>query len=865
MGSAVDQANLSRELERFKAAGLGGVHIIPIYQAKGYEARDRAYLSPAWMAALEHVLRDARRLGLGVDMTTGTGWCFGGPTITADLAAAKLVTDARDAPHGTALRARYDPARLDALVAVNTDTGSREDLRGRLAADGSLDWTPPQGRWRVYALSSTPSIRVKRAAPGGEGWMLDPFSRRAVETFLAPFTQAFAAHPDARPRAMYHDSFEYGADWSRGLLDAFARRRGYRLEDEIAAFVDGAPEDRAARVKHDYRQTLDELLIDEAFPAWTAWSRAHGMIARNEAHGAPANLLDFYALADVPETEMFRNDRDTRVSRVAASAAHVEGRRLVASETGTWIAEHFHETLAGLKDLVDQLFVAGVNHVFWHGSAYSPDEAPWPGWTFYASTQMNARNAIWRDAPALHAYIARVQETLQAGRPESDVLVYWPIHDLWSDPQGTTIPLTIHAPAWMAGQSIGRAASALDRQGLAYDFVSDRQLARVTGAPGAVEAPGASYRTLLVPRARLLPIETLARLLAIARDGATVAFEDALPTDVPGLSRLEERRAELRRLLGEIRLEPSTRGPATRRADVGKGLVEVGPLAELMSSLAGERLQDAGLEFIRRRTGDHATYFVVNRTANRVRAWMPLAKEDGPVIAHDPMTGASGVLPALENPHGVPLFFLALDAGASILLQTGDAPDEPAPPFRFSKADGEGVTLDGPWDLEFIDGGPERPEPRQGVGLGSWTDLGDPHAVAFAGTARYRTSFESPRLSGVKTWLLDLGQVRESARVRLNGRDLGTLIGPSYRVVVEARDVRWNGNVLEIEVTNLSANRIRDLDRRKVPWRLFHDINVVNIDYKPFDASGWDVRPSGLLGPVTLTPAVVDEGRDLIP
>jgi hypothetical protein len=53
-------------------------------------------------------------------------------------------------------------------------------------------------------------------------------------------------------------------------------------------------------------------------------------------------------------------------------------------------------------------------------------------------------------------------------------------------------------------------------------------------------------------------------------------------------------------------------------------------------------------------------------------------------------------------------------------------------------------------------------------------------------------------------------------------------------------------------VTSLAANRIRDLDRRKVPWRMFHDINLVNIQYKPFDASDWPIFDSGLLGPITL-------------
>ena len=100
--------------------------------------------------------------------------------------------------------------------------------------------------------------------------------------------------------------------------------------------------------------------------------------------------------------------------------------------------------------------------------------------------------------------------------------------------------------------------------------------------------------------------------------------------------------------------------------------------------------------------------------------------------------------------------------------------------------------------------------------------------------------------------MLTLGRVAESARVKVNGRDLGVLFASPYRV--ETGPLRSTGNVLEVEVTNVSANRIRDLDRRGVQWRNFKDINFVSIDYKPFDASRWPVRTSGLLGPVMLQP-----------
>ena len=84
----------------------------------------------------------------------------------------------------------------------------------------------------------------------------------------------------------------------------------------------------------------------------------------------------------------------------------------------------------------------------------------------------------------------------------------------------------------------------------------------------------------------------------------------------------------------------------------------------------------------------------------------------------------------------------------------------------------------------------------------------------------------------------------------MNGKDYGTLITPPFRILVD--NLKVKDNVLEVEVTSVSANRIRDLDRRGVPWKNFHDINFVNIDYKPFNAADGPLTDSGLLGPVNL-------------
>jgi hypothetical protein len=155
--------------------------------------------------------------------------------------------------------------------------------------------------------------------------------------------------------------------------------------------------------------------------------------------------------------------------------------------------------------------------------------------------------------------------------------------------------------------------------------------------------------------------------------------------------------------------------------------------------------------------------------------------------------------------------------------------------------------------VKFIEGGPVLPKEFSTEKLASWTELGGEDAKSFAGTARYTLTFNAPD-SAIRNpqsaFLLDLGKVCQSARVRLNGSDLGTLIIPPFRVAVD--HLKPKGNVLEVEVTSTSANRIRDLDLRKVPWKIFYDTNIVNLNYKPFDASKWPVAEEGLIGPVTL-------------
>ncbi len=814
-GSAVDRKNITAQLEAIAAAGIGGVEITPIYGALGSEARYLDFLSPQWVEMLGYTASEARRLGLGVDMATGTGWPFGGPMVSA--------------------------------------------------ADGSSTLALLDGK-----LSGKPTaMKVKRAAPGDEGLVLDPYSPAALNRYLNHFSRAFAELPRDTTqgrgiRSQFHDSFEYyNASWTADLPAAFQKMHGYDIQAFAAQLAGEQPallvgehsldDDTLSRLKGDYRRTLAKLHLDYVI-AWVTWAHGEGFKARNQAHGAPGNLLDLYGAADIPETESFgltelpivglRGDAvgvsidpdppSVTIGRFASSAAHVMGKPLISSETLTWLRENFRESPAAAKPQLDRLFAAGINHIFYHGTVYSPADAEWPGWFFYASTQLTPSNPLWDDFGAMHAYVARVQSILQAGAPDNDILLYWPFDDVVEHSAGLMEHYGVHENKWLTEAPAGRMAAKLLQAGYSFDFVSDAQLLRVTVKDGALVTPGGRYRSLVVPATRRMSVETLERLRDLIKQGARVQFE-SLPQDVPGFGNLEVRRAKLRALLED---------PALRAGVVGENLPG-GPVPQ-------EQASQAGLAHIRRARPDGYDYFFANLTGTAFDGWLQLGTPGEFAMILDPLTGHTGAAAVKRAKKENLRVYLQLASGESTLVRTWRTKgSHKAQPWRYSKPTAAGIALQGEWSLEFIKGGPVLPRPTRMSKLASWTTLDDRETRRFAGTARYRVEFDAPG-KRADAWELDLGDVRETARVTFNGKRVATAWSLPFKVRLD--DLKPRGNVLDIEVTNLASNRVRDLDVRKVPWKLMREINLVNVKYRPFDAAGWEIEPAGLLGPVTLVP-----------
>ena len=254
------------------------------------------------------------------------------------------------------------------------------------------------------------------------------------------------------------------------------------------------------------------------------------------------------------------------------------------------------------------------------------------------------------------------------------------------------------------------------------------------------------------------------------------------------------------------------------------------------------------LRAIRRRNGMGYHYFIANLTPNDVDSYVPLAVAWHDALWYDPLTGQRY---AVEQHNGQ--LHVALRSGESMILQTFDRalPQSLAAlPLR-TLPGGQTKALAGPWQFAFEQSTPavrrtwtlDKPQ--------TWETLGDDSAAVTMGSGAYSTTFRLSADEARRPWLLDLGDVRESAEVWVNGHFAGCAWSVPFTLDVSGL-LKKGDNMLRIVVTNLPANRIADMDRRGIKWRVMKDINVVDLQYRKTSYAGWAPMKSGLNGSVRL-------------
>ncbi|MBN1998316.1 glycoside hydrolase family 2 protein [candidate division KSB1 bacterium] len=747
------------------------------------------------------------------------------------------------------------------ILMAYSQSGTILNLTSMVEENGILHWTAPPGEWTLYALfQGWHGKMVERAAPGGEGNVIDHFSKPAIEHYLAFFDTAFAGMNIKTLRAFFNDSYEVDdargqADWTPSIFEEFRSRRGYDLEKYLPALFGRDSEDNNIRVLSDFRETISDLLLEKFTNVWREWAHSKNAIIRNQAHGSPANILDLYAASDIPETE----GTDLLRIKFASSAAHVTGKKLTSSESATWLDEHFLATLADVKTNIDRYLLGGVNHVFYHGTTYSPQEEKWPGWIFYASVHFGPTNSFWADFAALNHYVSRCQSFLQSGKPDNDVLLYFPFHDRLAVRGRELLEHFTGGGPRYTDSEFRKTAQELIEHGYSVDYISDSQLMNMRSSGHLLQAGGAQYKAIILPECRFIPLQTFKKLIDLTGSGAAVIINNNLPTDVPGFSHLDERRSQFKALTAGLNFKSTDKeGFSEARVGQGKILLSKDIVRSLeYASVNRETMVDRGLYFIRRKGDTGSVYFIKNAGENTVDDWVPISKEAKSVVFFNPDNDTIGKAAVRQSDSGGHSVYLQLNPGESCILRTYNN-NISIPGYPYFKSTGSGEEIDGTWTIRFLTGGPELPEPLQVQSLGSWTDQQDKSYKIFSGTAEYSISFPKPAGTTAE-WQLDLGIVKESADVSLNGKTLGTIFSPPYTILV-SDDLLKETNSLIVNVSNLMANRIADMDRRDVLWKKFYNINFParrseNRDqYGLFTAARWSEQSSGLLGPVKLIP-----------
>lgn len=714
------------------------------------------------------------------------------------------------------------------------------DLTARLRPDGSLDWTPPPGRWRVLRFGwSLLGTTNHPASPEATGLEVDKYDRAAVLRYLDHYLGTYqnALGKDGRIDALLTDSIEAGdANWTPQMIAQFKRLRGYDPTPWLPALsgVVIGSRARSDAFLYDYRQTLAELLASEHYGTVAAAAHERGLIVYGEAledkRPQLGNDFAMRAHTDVPMAAMWAYARDSAPRQTligdglgAASVAHVYGRRYVAAESLTSAFAPWAFAPNDLRPVADLEFALGINRPVIHTSVHSPDEDKQPGLSLAIFGQYFNRHDSWaRLARPWIDYLARTGYLLQQGRHVADVAYFFgeeaPITQLYADGRVTQMPVS-HG----------------------FDFVDAGALKDVISVSDGtlVSQGGARYRVLyLGGTAERMTLPTLQRIVALAEAGATV-----IGTAPQGSPSLADDPAAFRALVAKL-------WPGGAEARVGAGRVlATRDLDAALSTLGivpdfagGDASGSAPLLFQHRALdGGRHVYFAVNRAGSdrsvdaRFRVtWL------APELWHAE-TGTSEPLNfRIEN--GVTIVPLTIGALSSALIVFRKPTDKTAGTIPAAKLEAV-ATLDGPWTVAFQPG-------RGAPAATTLATLAPLEANAnsgiryFSGEASYSRNFRAPEdwKPGQPLWL-DLGKVGDVAAVRVNGRDAGAAWQAPYRIDI-GKLLKKGDNQLSVTVANLWVNRLigdAQPGATKVTW-------VAAPTYRP-DAP---LRPSGLIGPVTL-------------
>ena len=769
------------------------------------------------------------------------------------------------------------------------------DLTSKLSPDGKLAWNVPTGDWDLLRIGYTSSdARVSTSSGSWQGLVIDYMDRDALTSYwntnLQPLLDAAKPYLGNSLKYVYTDSWEVGGvNWTGRFRQEFLSRRGYDPVPWLPV-VSGrivTSRDASNRFLNDLRRTVGDLILSDHYVIMGQLAAKNGLGFHPESggpHGAPVDALQLLGADTFPQTEFWAPSahRATQLDRFfvkeASSAAHIYGKTLVAAEGLTSLGPQWEESPAtDLKPTFDQAVCAGLNLLVWHTFTSSPASSGFPGQEYFAGTHFNPKVTWFRDGKAFLTYIGRVQFMMQQGLPVSDVLYYY----------GDQVPNFVQFKA---------SDPAHVMPGYDYDVVDQDVLTKgLTVANHRIlTASGLQYRELVLPPLSNISLPALEAIDKLVNAGATVVGYK--PTRLTGMPIAHSTDADIRRIADRLWAGCDAGKPVS---PVGSGKIVCGESARqaleqdgVMPDFASAGpAPDNNFDFVHRHSHGVEIYFIRNQLPLAAGAVLTFRVRGLAPEIWDPETGAvtyPGIysetadhrtsIPLWFAPYGTAIVVFRQPAGPHVIKLDRDnheifpTPSAGIPPFELSVHNGavtlraaaagsyiatdvagrtysasvsepQTLPLSDSWSLKFPPnwGAPSEVHLSK---LQSWTELTDNGARHFSGTATYSAEFQLlQKPFGVRI-ILDLGAVRETARVAVNGKPMGVVWKLPFSLDITSAVAPGN-NTLVIEVSNLWPNRIIG-DQSLPPSRRFTHTNITKY------TEDSPLLPSGLLGPVQL-------------
>lgn len=555
------------------------------------------------------------------------------------------------------------------------------DVSRFLDRDGRLRWTPPAGEWTVLRFGHTATgARNLSASDAGIGLECDKFSEAALDFHFGKYFDALLPTLERLGKrelaGALIDSYETGMqNWTADLPAAFEEKRGYALTRYLPAVTGRLVEspEVTERFLWDLRRVHALLMEERYFGRFAALCRKHGLHSYTEPYGnGPFDDQQAGSKVDSLMGEFWvRGGAAAYSVKVAATTAHVHGKRVVGAEsfTGRPAQSRWQEHPYAMKGLGDEMYSLGLNRFIFHRYAQQPHPTARPGmtmgpWGFH----FERTNTWFEEAGPWLTYAARCQHLLQAGNFAADILYF--------AGENSPVQCPVHVEEPVAATLSGARPKLAMPLPPGYDYdVCDAEVlhkrARIEG--GRIVLPeGTSYRVLVMPDDRRITREMLVRIDELVRSGMWLV--GAKVEQSHGLAGYPESDDEVRRLAAALWGDLDGRTRTSR--SLGEGRVfwgmpldrvlaeaGLGPDVELTAATG-----DTTLHWIHRRIDDAEVFFVSNarRRAEDVVASFRVA---GRVPeCWDPMTGQSHALPVHESGEGRTRVALRLDEAGSCFV-----------------------------------------------------------------------------------------------------------------------------------------------------------------------------------------------------